>query len=1780
MLDRDTEIGALTYGNLDHDARGIAATLIDSGARGARVLLLYPPGLDFIRAFFGCLYANAVAVPCLPPVSKRQVERLTAVARDAGAAFRMSCGSTSKLVDGSKLENLRLINALSQAVNSAAAETWRHAAPDPADVAFLQYTSGSTRDPRGVMVSHANLMANSCAIRDAFGVDAESVIVSWLPPYHDMGLIGGIIQPIFAGAECILMAPSAFLQRPFRWLKAISDYKADISGGPNFAYDVCADRISEAEKATLDLNCWRAAFTGSEPVLADTLDRFAVAFSSCGFKRTAFLPCYGLAESTLMVTGAALGQRPKEITVDAESLEIGRVAAAQSETRRTRQLVSCGQAVKNHTIAIVDPNVPKVADDARIGEVWVAGPSVATGYWSRPEESAERFGAQLPGHPARPFLRTGDLGCVIEGELYITGRSQDLIILRGRNHYAEDIAETVRSSHPLLRSGQGTAFQVRRGERDHLAVVHETTTASSQNAYSEALRAIVAAVGARHAVMPSLVQLVRRGSVPRTTSGKVRRAACKDAALAGRLPVLALLDKTEGGAEHINELASPAETAKSALEYVCALAARNLGITEGDLDTNSPLVALGIDSLAAAEIASAVANAFGVEVSVSSILNGWTVADIARCVEQSEARPANWTRSAVPPPELAPATVDQHRLWMQNRISGNASALNLQTLYMAEGRLDPALLAGAFHAVVNRHATLRTGFESGDRLLQRITTVEPPISIVDCTQLIGSNNDNRIACVAVTERRRSFDLTTPPLIRLTLLRLPSTDALILTVHHIAADAASLNVIAKDLESAYNAGPKTFETARAPQYIEHATSQAERMNDAKQAAALRSWADLMHGVQRLFGADVRSETESYEAFTLADERLKQFARRYNVTPFTVALAIVQLTLHVVTGRTRFAIAVPFHNRRSTDLLNAVGPFAQPRFVVADIEPESTLEELLARVKAGILHAYEHGDVSITEVAAAVTAASDVPTRIEVLFTMLPPMLEALQFRAIRVIAVENALGTQDCELLIALRTTLSGLRVGVTSRLVPRQAKTVGSVLRFLLERLPDGAAVRLKDLTKELMGFEPRAAVPIVVAATFATEPLRGVFEFWNNLLNMQASLDFASYAQLGQQLLNPDGSLSRNRSGFNVMMLRATDLDWSQTSNRAMTLSASEFAHAVLTLAHRSQSHQLVCLCPAEQDSSSDGVEHMLREAWRGEPNISFLSSADILRWYPVDRIYDEYGARAAGLPYTEEYFAALGTAVIRRICAIQQRFLRKAIVVDCDNTLWEGVVAEDTPAGVLVSERCRKLQHWLSDRKAEGFLLCLCSKNNEADIRDLFESAPGMVIRWADFAASRIDWNDKSSNLRELAAELSIDLDSFVLLDDNPIECAEVEANCPGTLCIHVPTDIPDPEAVLRVVWAFDSIPTSAEATRRTQMYREQAERTRELQQAPSLAEFLQRLETRIDVFEPSRGDLRRLAELTARTTQFNTSPGRRSESEIASWLEDPKYVVRAIRVEDRFGQLGIVGCAVFRNAGSALYAEVFLLSCRALGRGVEHFMLAEIGRTAEKLGCSDLVIGCRRTQRNEPVRRFLESIAGSPDAFAGGEMRVSAHAASELKYAPPRSTAPSGSQPGLHSTEPAMAPLTRDILRQIASMYGSASAIAAALRPDSRATEAVRSITPPRTSTEARIAQIIAELLGLERVGRDEDFFALGGHSLLGARLLSRVTEEFNVSIPFEKLFTTEPTAAAFADLVDAGVIAGYEASAIESAIDPITSLSDAEIERLLAEDVDAIATQQNT
>ncbi|WP_111976829.1 fatty acyl-AMP ligase [Algibacillus agarilyticus] len=548
LKDRKDEKENITYAEFQQRILTLAAHIQSYNVKGERIILMYPTGIDYIVAYFAVIFAGAIAVPVYEPRQSSHFNRLANILADAQPKLLLTLESTLAISSKDALDELAQFGATwlttdNLPLNNKANEKWQPISLKPDDITFLQYTSGSTGAPKGVMVSNANLLHNSSLIHKNTQSSADSCCVTWLPPYHDMGLIGGLLQPLYAGFHCVILSPISVIQRPIKLLKAIHEYKATISGGPNFIFEACVNRIRDKQLAGIDLSSWRIAFNGAEPINANTLQRFAQRFASHGFNHNAFYPCYGMAETTLFVAGSQANKGAIYKKVDRTALQQNIAMTSQAHDAQT--LVSSGHLHNDLCIKVVDPLTCLPCKEGEIGEVWIQGASIAQGYWQRKSVLGTDFSGMLAGDPNQLYLRSGDYAFVDDGQLFITGRLKDLIIIRGKNHYPQDIEYSVSHSHIELKPDTGAAFSVPHADEEVLVIMHELNHRLDFSTQQEIKQTMIESISKNHEMQVFDIVFIRPGTLPKTTSGKIQRQAARKQYLLNHAPANNTFTKTK-----------------------------------------------------------------------------------------------------------------------------------------------------------------------------------------------------------------------------------------------------------------------------------------------------------------------------------------------------------------------------------------------------------------------------------------------------------------------------------------------------------------------------------------------------------------------------------------------------------------------------------------------------------------------------------------------------------------------------------------------------------------------------------------------------------------------------------------------------------------------------------------------------------------------------------------------------------------------------------------------------------------------------------------------------------------------------------------------------------------------------------------------------------------------------------------------------------------------------------------------------------------------------------
>ncbi|MEC5161348.1 MULTISPECIES: non-ribosomal peptide synthetase [unclassified Janthinobacterium] len=970
----------ITYAALERRVRALAAHLQQRFGPGERALLLLDNNDHYVVSFFACLYAGLVAVPVFPPESAREqhLARLVGIAADAQAACILTSSDILNMVGGAMAAFAGVSVIAADQVDTDGAGQWLVRLPRPDDLAFLQYTSGSTSTPKGVMVTHGNLIANERAIEAAMEVRADDVFVSWLPLYHDMGLIGGLLQPFHRGIPVALLTPKFFLERPARWLEAIARLRGTVSGGPDFAFRLCLDRVKQSQLARLDLSSWRVAFSGAEPVRHDTLCDFIAHTAPAGFAASSVYPCYGLAEATLLLTGGRRAGGVKARAFSPDSLAQGTPAPQDGGA----MLVSCGAMVDGHLLDIVDPHTGASAAAGAVGEIWASGPSIAQGYWRRERNSDDTFVERA----GRRWLRTGDLGFLHDEQLYITGRIKDMIIVRGQNIYPQDIERGVEADVEAARKGRVAAFAVPMPDGgEGVGVAVEISRGLQKLVPVAALvEALSQAVGAACREPASVLVLLNPGALPKTSSGKLQRGACRKGWLENTLDAYAIHQHGRfvlGGPIEAAAAAALSDTETALAGIWRDVLKRDAGVAYA---RDAHFLASGGSSLAAVQVAARIGQRWDIDFPVRLIFEQPLLAQMADAVAAQLAGGARDARSAIAP--LAPAQRQlplplshaQQRLWFLWQMAPTSTAYHVGGALRYTGALDTEALRAGFDALVARHESLRTLFRSGpDGLAEQLIQNGTPLdwSQADLRTEPAGAREEQAARLVEHLNNRPFDLHSGPLLRAVLIRVGEAEHILaVVVHHIVSDGVSMQVLIAELAAHYRArlaGTAPAVAALPIQYADYAAWQQTWLQAGEGARQLAYWRQQLGGEQPVLSlptdrarhpvAAYRAAGHSVELPAQLAAALGERARHHGATMFMALLAGFQVLLHRYTGQNDIRVGVPLANRQRIETEGLIGFFVNTQVLRNQVGGRTTLAQALAQAREAALGAQSHPDL---------------------------------------------------------------------------------------------------------------------------------------------------------------------------------------------------------------------------------------------------------------------------------------------------------------------------------------------------------------------------------------------------------------------------------------------------------------------------------------------------------------------------------------------------------------------------------------------------------------------------------------------------------------------------------------------------------------------------------------------------------------------------------------------------------------------------------------------------
>ncbi|WP_224248813.1 non-ribosomal peptide synthetase [Hyalangium gracile] len=1701
LADGEEQEELLTCAGLDHRARMIAAGLSQL-APGERVLLLYPPGLDYIAAFFGCLYAGVVAVPVYPPRHDRSLARLQAIALDAQA--------TAGLIRTEHLELLRQFFPLApelekltwiatDTLDERAARAWTPPSLTGAERAFFQYTSGSTSLPKGVMLSHRNLLRNLEAIRIRFRQSRSSRVVTWLPPYHDMGLIGGLLQPLYTGYPAVLMSPADFLQQPLRWLRTISRYDATTSGGPDFAYALCVRKARPELCEGLDLSSWRVAFNGAEPIRPETLESFARTFEPFGFRRESFLLCYGLAEATLLVTGSEVGRPPRVETFDGASLQRGQAVAVETARSDAHALVSSGRNALDGRVVIVDPEQGTPLPDGTIGEIWVSGSSVADGYWNRPDTTAQTFQASLRGSGEGPFLRTGDLGFLRDEELFVTGRAKDLLIIRGLNHYPQDIERTVERSHPAIRPGSGAAFSVEADGEERLVIVYEVSARHVSNGLDEVIEAIRRDVSRQHELIVYAVELLEPGTVPKTSSGKIQRHACRAGFLAGELQPLARFTLSgEPSAESGTETAwvPPSPLAREVLEEVTRVLGHPVrGASE-------PVM---LDSLSSVELQHRLQARWKVTVPLARLLSGPSMEALVSEVETALAAGGSLATTAE---ATSPATGDfplshgQRALWFLHQLAPGSAAYHIAAALRVLEPVDSDAFRRAVLRLIERHPALRTTFHAtGGEPLQRI---HPDGTLdLELRETAGWSTE-ALQQAMRDEALKPFDLERGPLLRVRLYRRDGSEhALLVVVHHLVADLWSLGQLARELSVAYPAavrGTRAELPEASASYVDFVRWQRGLLEGPTGAGLWEYWSQQLAGPAPVLDHledHPRPSVQTYRGGRrerlLAPEltaRLKQLGAQEGTTVFAALLAGYATLLHRHNGQRELWVGTPTAGRDRVEQAGTIGYFVNPVVLRLELTADLPFRALVAEVGRTIREALEHAALPLSVLVERLAPARDA-SRSPLFQTMFA--LQQLPLRGDEGLAA-LALGVGGARLALGgLAMESIELDLGTSQFDLSLSVAEVDGRFRVTLEYNedlfePDTAERLLRRYEALLVGALARPEAPLAAVPIDSAADLARLLE-WGR--PVEAPRPACVHAWIEEQARRAPGAIAVSCEAgtltYAELDARANALAW-----RLHTLGVGPDVPVLLYL-ERSLEQIIAVLgvlkaggayIPLDPEFNAARLNDVLTDA---RSRVAVTAAAD----GPLFAHRDVTVVTVGGAKETRSEPPPT---------AVRPEHLAYVVYTSGSTGKPKGVMIPHRALASLIHSERALLGVTPTDR-----VLQFNSLSFDTSVEEIFltlASGATLVLRDAAMLAT-VEAFLEGCRRWEISV-LDLPTAFWHTLTDALEE-----------------RDLTLPASIRMVIIGGD---------------RARAERVRQWHRRVPPSIWL------VNTYGPT--------ETTVSSTSFELL------AETSRKLEDvpigrPLRTMGAYVLDGRMepvptggvGELWLAGEGLARGylGEPALTAERFVPNPHAATPGGRLYRTGDLARVRadgvlEFLGRADAQVKVRgfRVELGE-LEAALRARDGVRDALVLLRPGASGSAEGELVayvVAPPEVTASELRAHMAARLPPYMVPA--HFVRLEAFPYNASGKVNRRALPEPDAPVTGRA---PRTAAEELLAGIWASVLGLGGVGVDQGFFELGGHSLLAMQVISRIRDAFGVELPVRALFEDGTVAALAARLEQA-------------------------------------------
>ncbi|MDB6124520.1 MAG: hypothetical protein JWQ71_3513 [Pedosphaera sp.] len=1702
----------LNYGEVNRRANRMAHHLQTLGVGpDVPVGICMERSIELVVGLLGILKAGGAYVPLDPAYPK---ERLALMLENSQAPVLIT---QQKLVPTLPANQCQIV-CIDQPLSATSQEKNPAVKTTPENLAYVIYTSGSTGKPKGVAMGHRPLVnLISWQLKNS-PLGKGDKTLQFASPSFDVSF-----QEIFStwcSGGILMLVDEELRHDPPKLLRFIREEHISRLFLPFIALHQLAESVSEHD--CLPESLQEIVTAGEQLRITGKIVSLFQRLKTCTLHNH-----YGPSESHV-VTAFTLTGTPDTWPA----------------------LPPIGRPIANTQIHLLDDKL-KPVPNGEPGELYIGGICLARGYLHRPELTAERF---IPDpfstETGARLYKTGDLAKYLpDGNIEFLGRIDHQVKIRGYRIELSEI-ETVLGEYPAVRECAVTAREDAPGQKRLVAYVvsqpNETLTLSDVRRFlSEKLPDYM---------VPSAYVFL--DALPLTPSGKVNR--------------LGLPAPDQSRPELDAQYVAPRNATE---EKIAAIWCEVLNLKQTGVHDN--FFELGGHSLLVAQVVSRIRETFKIELPLFSLFDAPTVATFAEGITSGR-----WSQDqpVVPPikslarKDNPPLSFAQRRLWFIDRLEPGSHAYNVPTALRLKGTLNVEALQASLNRIVSRHEALRTTISFVDENLTQIVSHDQQVklTIIDLRKVAETDREAQARKLMDQEAQGAFDLERGPLLRCMLIKLSEKEHILLVVmHHIISDGWSVSVFLNELDSFYKAltsGKPISSVPELPvQYADYALWQQQWMQGEVLEKELFFWKKKLSGapaslalpVDHAEGTDSSTHC-AQQTIVLPKELMESITalgRREGITPFMAMMAGLSVTLHKWTNQSDIVIGTVVAGRNHRELENLVGCFMNFVPVRTKIEEAKTGLEFLQDVKRTVLETQSHQECPFEKMVEAINPERKLSQNplYNVAFLLQNFPAGTLNSETLKANFMPVDLATALLDLRFIAEETPSGMSLACEYKTGLFERSTIEHLLNYFCQALGTIVAQPQKVISElerspEIVA-QAKAAKSrqdghtIAVAATFTAEPVEEALKYWMNELEMSGKIEFAPYNQVFQQLLDPGSLLSTNRNGINVIFIRTEDwerfegeaADASSKGQERIKRSADELLLALKSAVSRHATPYLICFCPAspafiaktEHATFYQQTEKGLVEELRRLAGVHVVTAEEMNRLYPVADYYDSQSEDLGHVPYTPLFFTALGTMVARRFHAVKRRPF-KVIVLDCDQTLWGGVCGEDGPKGIVMDTPRQVLQEFMRAQMEAGMLLCLCSKNSEDDVACVFEQRLEMPLKKEDFAASRINWAPKSENLKSLANELRLGLDSFIFVDDNPVECAEVESSCPEVLTLQLPDDPKQIPQFLKHCWAFDHLKLSTEDKQRTALYRQDREREQFRAQSMGLGDFLAGLELKVNIDELASEQVTRASQLTLRTNQFNFTTRRRTESDLQGLAHQEKTGTLTVSVKDRFGDYGLVGLMIYAIKGNAIDVDTFLLSCRVLGRGVEHQMIVRLGRIALARGLGWVDVHFSPTPKNRPASDFLESVGAQfRQPQNGGYLyRFPAEFAAGMVFHPQTLEIPKFDQPTI-SANNAGGEMDRPVkfsrCRTIALEANEAGRILESIEAKSRAhTHGHSAYIAPRTETERMLCKVWEELLRVEKVGVHDNFFELGGHSLLAVRLFAQVEKMTGRKLPLVTLF----------------------------------------------------------